>query len=374
VFAVKPSVVLLLGAVFLAWCSPARTLAQFKHTGVFHPQERLYSDSDSVIERAEDATPASALTAYEDALFDDADGGRVGSREGREGTAIGKIEEVKAHDGRLYILDALFNEVKVYQADGRYLQSFARQGNGPGEIQTPTGMDIDAQGRIWIAEQRRRKVIAYQRTGEGYELVTEFRTKAAPEEVCVQGGNVYIYALSTRQGNTNPVFEYSSDGRLLRTFGPIYQSDKIYVAQSLSGVSSMECVPEGMIVMDYGELAASAVLSVEKGRVETLVKYNSEEPRLEEVLRAGRTGMFHDYTRPYELGGEVCLRGGEFVVSRRRHVGETGVVGYVHYRVDLENRTVVKLGDSDWQCQVFQNGHLVMSRQTPYPQIAIMEY
>jgi len=374
VFAVKPSVVLLLGAAFLAWCSPARTLAQVKRTGVYHPQEHLYPDSKLIIERDEKNTAGSKLTAHEEALRDAEIELRIGSRDGEDGEVIGGIEEVKVHGDRLYVLDNQYKEVKVYRTDGRYLQSFARQGAGPGEVQVPKGMDIDSDGRIWIADQKRRMVFAYQWTGEEYELITEFRTKVAPKEVCVQDGNVYIYGLSAVEDNVKPIFEYSDDGRQLRSFGSLCKSDELIIAHQFSEVTSMECTPSGKLVLDYARLSASAMVSIAEGGIEALFKYKSKEIFAEEVVLKDQKSVEYNFGEEYEMGGSLCMRENKFVVSRRMMSLNGEIDSTVLYRVDLLKRTVTKLGDSDWQCQVFQNGHLVMSCQTPYPQIAVMEY
>ena len=56
--------------------------------------------------------------------------------------------------GRIYVLDVLETDVKVFSPDGRYLFKFGRRGQGPGEFQGPYGFSVLPQSnRILIIDQ-----------------------------------------------------------------------------------------------------------------------------------------------------------------------------------------------------------------------------
>jgi hypothetical protein len=58
----------------------------------------------------------------------------------------------------LYVLDAHFEAVQVFDAAGQLLMDFGQEGTGTGEFWLPTGIFIDSRNRIWIADSYNRRV------------------------------------------------------------------------------------------------------------------------------------------------------------------------------------------------------------------------
>jgi hypothetical protein len=54
--------------------------------------------------------------------------------------------------GRLYVADGQSNMVRVYTADGRYVFDIGRQGAGPGELDGPCCLAVDAQQQLWVRD------------------------------------------------------------------------------------------------------------------------------------------------------------------------------------------------------------------------------
>jgi sugar lactone lactonase YvrE len=61
-------------------------------------------------------------------------------------------------EDHLYVVDANFESVQIFDAEGRLLLDFGREGSGPGEFWLPAGIYIDANNRIWIADSYNRRV------------------------------------------------------------------------------------------------------------------------------------------------------------------------------------------------------------------------
>ena len=90
-----------------------------------------------------DGTP---LKEYEVALLDDRDGDRIeivedlvigsGGREADEAFYRARGLVVDA-GGRIYVLDSGNHRVQVFEADGTFLRSFGKEGQGPGEFVRP---------------------------------------------------------------------------------------------------------------------------------------------------------------------------------------------------------------------------------------------
>ena len=89
----------------------------------------------------------------------DADGvllqvvGRRGARPGQfqrpTGVAVDGQEQV-------FVADGDNHRVQKFDADGQFLAQWGRQGEGNGEFQRPSGIAIDQQGVIYVSDQLQR--------------------------------------------------------------------------------------------------------------------------------------------------------------------------------------------------------------------------
>jgi sugar lactone lactonase YvrE len=55
-------------------------------------------------------------------------------------------------DGNLYVCDTLNNRVEIFDADGKFISTFGKPGDGPGYFARPKGVAIDSDGHIWVAD------------------------------------------------------------------------------------------------------------------------------------------------------------------------------------------------------------------------------
>lgn len=69
-------------------------------------------------------------------------------------------------EGAVYILDAGNHEVKKYDRDGNYLDSFGKKGAGPGEFVGATQLDLFADGDIVVNDLAVRMVNIFDRNGD----------------------------------------------------------------------------------------------------------------------------------------------------------------------------------------------------------------
>ena len=55
-------------------------------------------------------------------------------------------------DGNLYVADTLNNRIEIFDADGKFISTFGKNGDGPGYFARPKGVAIDSDGHIWVAD------------------------------------------------------------------------------------------------------------------------------------------------------------------------------------------------------------------------------
>ena len=52
-------------------------------------------------------------------------------------------------EGNLYVCDTLNDRVEVFDADGKFISTYGKNGDGPGYFARPKGVAIDSDGHIW---------------------------------------------------------------------------------------------------------------------------------------------------------------------------------------------------------------------------------
>ena len=61
-------------------------------------------------------------------------------------------------DGNLYVCDTLNNRIEVFDADGKFVSTYGKNGDGPGYFGRPKGIAIDSDGHIWVADGMQDRV------------------------------------------------------------------------------------------------------------------------------------------------------------------------------------------------------------------------
>ena len=111
------------------------------------------------------------------------------------------ISEISGMDvdslGNIYILDQWnrANFVYKFEGEGKYVTAFGKTGQGPGELQTPVSLTINAQDEIWMVDQIPRKLVIFD--PEGNLLREEKLTKSITGITPLSNGNYlaseYVY-------------------------------------------------------------------------------------------------------------------------------------------------------------------------------------
>ena len=64
--------------------------------------------------------------------------------------------------GNIYVVDALFHTVQIFDRTGTFLQYFGRQGQDKGEFWMPAGIYIDEKDKIYIADSYNGRIQIFQ--------------------------------------------------------------------------------------------------------------------------------------------------------------------------------------------------------------------
>lgn len=112
---------------------------------------------------------------------------RIGSAT-EEGPALfGQVADVLVDPlGRIYVLESQSNEIRVFDGSGRHVRTFAREGQGPGELNQPSAMAWDGEGMLWVVDPRNARFSAFDTAGE----YREERTKKTPGQIYPWPGRI----------------------------------------------------------------------------------------------------------------------------------------------------------------------------------------
>jgi DNA-binding beta-propeller fold protein YncE len=69
-------------------------------------------------------------------------------------------------DGNLYVADMLNARIEVFDADGNFIRTFGKRGDGPGYFAMPKGVAIDSDGHVWVADAMQNRVQVYSQEGQ----------------------------------------------------------------------------------------------------------------------------------------------------------------------------------------------------------------
>jgi sugar lactone lactonase YvrE len=66
-------------------------------------------------------------------------------------------------DGNLYVCDTLNDRIEVFDADGKFVSTYGKNGDGPGYFGRPKGIAIDSDGHVWVADGMQDRVQVFNR-------------------------------------------------------------------------------------------------------------------------------------------------------------------------------------------------------------------
>ena len=91
----------------------------------------------------------------------------IGVLEGEPYETFGDIRSIEADDdGTIYVLDHQASEVRAFDADGRFLRTLTRKGQGPGELTAANGMILAGDRTLWIQDHGQWRMIGVNLEGE----------------------------------------------------------------------------------------------------------------------------------------------------------------------------------------------------------------
>jgi 6-bladed beta-propeller len=143
---------------------------------------------------------------------------RLGSAEGRN-DSFGRVTDVALGPrGRIYVADDANHRVSVFEANGRFRAAVGRRGRGPGELETPWRLAVDANDTLFVFDVAQSRISVFDPT------LRHRRDFRVPPQWLVGSigflpdGRLLVAAYG--RGEPGTVHVLRRDGTRERTFGP----------------------------------------------------------------------------------------------------------------------------------------------------------
>lgn len=171
--------------------------------------------------------------------------GTIGSASGSGGDVFGRIVDVALDSAdNVFVLDGHFHELRAFDASGRLIARFGRDGPGPGEFAHPTALAVAETGELYVLDRSNARVSVVRLQQEALSLSRDFRITHRASDLCV--GPDGLYLLGLRDGRV--IHRYSFAPRLEASFGRPFRPPNITLESPADAYGKLACPPEGGVI------------------------------------------------------------------------------------------------------------------------------
>jgi NHL repeat len=115
---------------------------------------------------------------------------------------------VVAPNGDIYVADGhgpgTNDRIVKFSKDGKLLTTWGKHGKGPGEFDTPHGIALDSEGRVYVGDRSNNRIQIFTPDGK---LIAEWKQFGRPSDVAIGKDDMIYVADSQSDEKTNPGFK-----------------------------------------------------------------------------------------------------------------------------------------------------------------------
>lgn len=136
------------------------------------------------------------------------------------------VDCTRDDDGNIYILDWGDENIKKYDAQGTFITTFGKRGQGPGEFIKPAGIDSDSESNIYVSDAGNNRIQIFSADGKYKDM---YRLSSYSSKNCVLSSGYFIVRSSSDLATGSTMLrKLDAEGNTLKKFGkPITYSEPI---------------------------------------------------------------------------------------------------------------------------------------------------
>ncbi|MEW5900623.1 MAG: NHL repeat-containing protein [Acidobacteriota bacterium] len=131
--------------------------------------------------------------------------------------------------GNIYVLDSGNHRIQKFSADGRYLATLGRKGQGPAEFQFPSSLEIDANRYLYVSDANNQRLQVLTPEGKDHRIIKMVgtpvgnivRLNSGELAMAGSGGFMIMFGEEEEKAKALPrmIKILDSEGKTVREFG-----------------------------------------------------------------------------------------------------------------------------------------------------------
>jgi hypothetical protein len=98
-----------------------------------------------------------------------------------------------SNNGDIYILDIQQKNIRIFDSEGKYLKTIGRPGQGPGELEMPTQIQITSRDELVVFDLRRRSLEYFSLNGEFLRRTSLIKVERPTRIIIDSNGDFICY-------------------------------------------------------------------------------------------------------------------------------------------------------------------------------------
>lgn len=125
--------------------------------------------------------------------------------------------DVAVHKNKIYVVDGSHHRIVVYDLQGKFLFTFGKLGDKPGQLNYPVGIDVAKDNRVYVADSGNHRIQIFSDKGvflSGFAVKNDGK-RGRPIDILrhSQTGNLIV------SNSDHHLLTYSTKGKLLKKWG-----------------------------------------------------------------------------------------------------------------------------------------------------------
>ena len=117
-------------------------------------------------------------------------------------------------NGSVFVCDNAKSKIHVFDVERKHVRTFGQYGKGEGELYAPLGIDVSANGQVYVANEYNHCVSVFREDGTFIRTIGQGKLRR-PNDVLVHSSGL-VYVADSRN---HRIAVFSQERELVRTFG-----------------------------------------------------------------------------------------------------------------------------------------------------------